>query len=52
MSIEYDVKELTFNEFKKKYGYKYINIWIAENEVNDYYNEILISEDKKNDGIR
>jgi hypothetical protein len=33
MSIESDAKYLTFNQYKKKYGYKYINVWIAENMV-------------------
>jgi len=35
MSIESDAKTLDFNEFKKKYGYKYTNMWVAENEI-DY----------------
>jgi hypothetical protein len=35
MSVEADAHRLTFDEFKKKYGYKYINVWVAENEI-DY----------------
>lgn len=33
MSVEADAHRLTFDEYKKKYGYKYINVWVAENEV-------------------
>jgi hypothetical protein len=45
MSIESDAKTLDFNEFKKKYGYKYTNIWVAENEI-DYEPLVPISEDE------
>ncbi len=33
MGVEADAHRLTFDEFKKKYGYKYINVWVAENEI-------------------
>jgi hypothetical protein len=45
MSIESDAKSLTFNEFQKKYGYKYTNIWVAENEI-DYEPLVPIQEDE------
>jgi hypothetical protein len=46
MSIESDAKSLTFNEFQKKYGYKYTNIWVAENEI-DY--EPLVPQDDEDE---
>jgi hypothetical protein len=46
MSIESDAKALDFNEFKKKYGYKYTNIWVAENEI-DYEPLIPQTEEDK-----
>ena len=49
MSIESDAKTLTFNEFQKKYGYKYTNIWVAENEI-DY--EPLIREDENTESTK
>jgi len=44
MSIESDARSLTFNEFQKKYGYKYTNIWVAENEI-DYEPLVPILKD-------
>jgi len=46
MSIEADAKTLTFKEFQKKYGYKYTNVWVAENEI-DY--EPIIKEEENED---
>ena len=47
MSIESDAKSLTFNEFQKKYGYKYTNIWVAENEID--YEPLVPSEENCNE---
>jgi hypothetical protein len=47
MSIESDAKSLTFNEFQKKYGYKYTNIWVAENEID--YEPLVPSEENYNE---
>lgn len=46
MSIEFDLHNITFNEFKKKYGYKYINIWVAEKEI-DVLDFIPLEDDVK-----
>lgn len=47
MSIESDAKTLTFNEFQKKYGYKYTNIWVAENEID--YEPLIPPEENYNE---
>ncbi|MBT4478920.1 MAG: hypothetical protein HOC66_05885 [Flavobacteriales bacterium] len=47
MSIESDAKSLTFNEFQKKYGYKYTNIWVAENEID--YEPLVPPEENYNE---
>lgn len=46
MSIESDAKYLTFNQYKKKYGYKYVNVWIAENMIDI---DKLINSKKKSE---
>jgi len=49
MSIEGDAKTLTFKEFQKKYGYKYTDVWVAENEI-DY--EPIVKEENEDETTR